>query len=415
MKKPYPLEAADKINDFVRKMGYCKKLSPTAKNIYFFGMPELERRITGLCQPTTTTYDDISKYSNVSRPTIRAALLQLQAEGLCIIDIGSPEHDAKKATRFQRLQIEELQQNGPYKALVEERPRAAVELQKLLTTRTFVYEHKPLAQEWSVNLTGRLYSKKGKAAINVQQLPKDVRVKGLMTGLVGDEVLFDIDYKQAEPTVIQHALGFDFGCDPYEKLAKNLKIPREKAKILLNTLSYCAKPRWVLDQWKLPAARDFMMPYIDAMESFREKLWNDGIPSKGHPRFVKTLYGTIIKATPGQKTPNRGTLLSWYAQGAVADMLNHACLTVIKEEVNQRWRFLCPVHDAAYVIGRPEHKDALREIFQKEPVYKGLNIKVEIAVHGAEQTIASTVEPRVENSKQNINESATIADGKWIL
>jgi hypothetical protein len=57
---------------------------------------------------------------------------------------------------------------------------------------------------------------------------------GLQDGLR----LFDLDIKQAEPSIIQQVLKYEFPSDPYEILAKIMGVDRNKAKPELNKLAY---------------------------------------------------------------------------------------------------------------------------------------------------------------------------------
>ena len=95
----YEYEDADKLHEYVRRCKYRNNLSNTALHIYFEGMPELEKKKTGLCQPTTASYAEIAEYASVSEPTIKAALEALNGI-LCSVDIGMPVKNGGIATRF---------------------------------------------------------------------------------------------------------------------------------------------------------------------------------------------------------------------------------------------------------------------------------------------------------------------------
>ena len=372
-KQPYDYPNCVKLHDFVRSMGYRKTLNNTALHIYFAGMPELERMKTGLCQPTSATYKDIAEYSNISIPGIKDALIQLNGS-LCEIDIGQSLKAEKLATRFRRYTIQDLKNGKSYQKLKNERPQPALDLQKILTDRPFIYGNTSIKPSWSVGQTGRLYSR----SPQVQGDSKNTRQQNICRGLLQGEVLFDLDYKRAEPTVVQHATSFSFASDPYDLLSDIRHITRDEAKTELNKLNYSPiDPVKIIEQWS-PVDQAKFMPYAEAIHQLREKLWTDGAPQgKGKLHFVKTLCGSIIEAERG-KPPHRGQILSWYAQGTIADILNSVCLEVIKAEPHKGWRFVFPMHDAAYIIGKPEHESELKEIFLKMPQKFGINLEVDV-------------------------------------
>lgn len=376
-KQPYDHEAADKLHDFVRNMNYREKINNTAQHIYFLAMPELERMNTGIFQPTTATYKEIAKYACISIPSIKNAL-ELLNGNLCEICIGQPIKSGKTATRFRRYTIQELQAGKTYQKLKNERPQPALDLKKILADRSFIYGDTEIKPYWSISKTGRLCSK----TPNVQGNPEDKRPQNICRGLKPGEILFNLDYKQAEPTVIQHAANFSFDCDPYQNLGDILGIPREQAKTKLNMLHYAgADPAKTLEKYWKPEAITAFMPYAEALRKLREKLWTAGTPQgKGKRRFVKTLGGSIIESERGDP-PHQGTILSWYAQGTIADILNQVCLEIIKAETRKGWRFIFPVHDSVYIIGKPEHEAELKEIFLKMPQKYGLTLNVTITKH----------------------------------
>lgn len=376
-KTKYLYEDADELHNFVRKMNYREKLNNTALHIYFSAMPELEKKKGGFCQPTTATYKEIAKFACISVPSIKPALDQLNGT-LCETDIGKSLKAEKQATRFRRYTIKELQNEELYQKLKNERPQHALELQRILADRRFIYGDTEIKPYWSIGKTGRLNSSKP----NILGNPEDKRSQNICHGLQPGEVLFDIDYKQAEPTVIQHAANFYFDCDPYQKLGDILGIPRDEAKEKLNMLHYVSTdPVKILKKYWTPEAAAVFMPYAEALQKLRQDIWTTGKPQgKGKRRFVKTLGGSIIEAERGNP-PHRGQILGWYAQGTIADILNPVCLEIIKQEQSKGWRFIFPVHDSAYVIGKPEHEVELKKIFKRMARNIGLDLSVEITKH----------------------------------
>ncbi|OGV39743.1 MAG: hypothetical protein A2020_08835 [Lentisphaerae bacterium GWF2_45_14] len=62
-------------------------------------------------------------------------------------------------------------------------------------------------------------------------------------------------------------------------------------------------------------AQNVFMSYADALENLRESFWQESKPEGKGRRRIETLCGSEIVAERG-KSPHRGQLLSWYAQGA---------------------------------------------------------------------------------------------------
>lgn len=373
--KPYNFEDNVKLNNFVLSMDYLEKLSKTAQQIYLFALPELERRKSGFCQPTTATYREIAESTRITIQSIRDALDELNRI-LCDVKFGLPLKSAKKATCFRRYSIQELKNGTSFETLMNARPPSALELEKNLKDRQFIYGDATVKPFWSVGKTGRLYSSNP----HVQGDSKDKRKQSIIRGLQPGEVVFDIDYKQAEPTVVQHAADFYLYFDPYDLLKDIMHITRDKAKIELNRLNYSPiDPVKKNQQWS-PVDQAKFLQYAEAIHKLREKLWTDGAPCKGKPRFVELLSGYIIEAERGKQT-HRGQILSWFAQGAISEILNSVCLEIIKAEPHKGWRFLFPMHDAAYIIGKPEHESELKEIFLRMPQKFGLNLDVDVKIY----------------------------------
>lgn len=347
-KLPCSCETKMKLHNFVRSMGYKKGIKNTALHIYFQAMPELEMLKSGLCQSTTATYVEIAEYADIAIPSIKAALDSLSP--LCEIDIGQPVAGGSQATRFRRFTIDELKSGKTYKKLKDERPQHALKLQDILNNRSFFYGASEITPSWGISHTGRLCSSNP----NIQSDSKEKRRQSITSGLRSGEVVFDIDYRRAEPTIIQHAAGYIFDCDPYDKLKDILDISRDDAKAKLNSLNYVSTaPESVLERWS-PVAKAEFSQYAKALQALKEKLWIDGNPQNGKRRFVKTLCGSIIESKRCDKT-HRGKILCWLAQGTVADIINEVCLEVVEQEQRNGWRLMFPVHDSAYIIGKPEH------------------------------------------------------------
>lgn len=374
----YDYEANEKLCNFVR-LHYRNQLSNGALQLYLLGMPYLEKRKSGFCKKVIANYDEIAQAAYKDYSGLKKLLLELQNTTLCDIQIGKPIKEDKQATEFCRYTLYELQEKRK-KLLIIDEPAHAKELSEILSKRSFVYgsnsECKPF---WNIAKTGRVLSNKP----NVQGDSKDKRVNNLLTGLNDGQVLFDLDIKQAEPSIIQQVIKYNFDSDPYNLLAKIKNITIDEAKPEINRLAYSANSTKIVQYWP-PAAKEKFMPYAQALDSYKEKLWETGKPHRPQRRFIDTLNGTRIVANRGERT-HKGKILCWHIQGTVADIINSACLEIIERENFEGWKLLFPVHDSIYVVGNNQHIDDLKKIIVKKAEGMNLNLTVIRNVVGKNQ------------------------------
>jgi len=95
--------------------------------------------------------------------------------------------------------------------------------------------------------------------------------------------------------------------------------------------------------------------YFSKVDELRAKLRTD------NKRYVITKTGTRIDCPTGRKL-HKGVLLSYLAQGTIADFINKAALKIISLEKIKGWRLVAPCHDGLYVICKPVHIQELHEI-----------------------------------------------------
>jgi len=378
--KPYNFEQAAKLENYVRKR-YRNQLSNGALSFYLCAFQTLERSGLGLCEPITATYPDLAAtgFKNTSR--LKPVLDSLKGV-LCEVETGTPIKgaDGKKATRIRRYTLNELMNDKPRLKLIDYAPADARELETILYSRTFVYGKETTCRPlWNVLKTGRIQSAKP----NVQGDPEKKRIENLCAGLQPGQVLIYADYKAAEPSIIQKAIGYSFDSNPYETAADLLGIDRSKAKIKLNALAYTADSKTALSFWQCPPAEKEFMPYAEALTDYKEKLWITGTPRNKKRRFVNTLSGRKIEADRGS-FPHHGKILAWQIQGTVADILNAACLKIIELESSRGWKLCFPEHDAVYVIGTPEQAEEIKDILEAEAarLNQSLSVKVETFKEG---------------------------------
>lgn len=202
-------------------------------------------------------------------------------------------------------------------------------------------------------------------------------------GLSSEQILFDLDIKQAEPSIIQQVIDYKFDSDPYNLLGEILNIERDKAKPEINRLAYSENSSQIVEYWP-QAAKEKFMPYALALDSYKEKLWESGIPHRPQRRFTATLNHTRIIADRGERT-HRGKILCWHIQGTVADIINAACLEIIEREKIAGWKLIFPVHDSLYVVGKNQQCNELKQIIIKKAESLKLNLNVDCNVVGKNQ------------------------------
>lgn len=367
----YDYDANTSLCNFVR-MKYRNHLSNGAMQIYLLGMPFLEQRKSGFCKTVIASYEEIGNAACKDYSGLKKLLLELK-KYLCDIQFGSNK-GKKIATTIRRYTIAELSERIKQTGLTDNEPAHAKELSAILENRIFVYGTDLACNPfWNIKKTGRIYSKDP----HVQGDSKEKRGGNLLYGLKDEQFLFDVDIKHAEPSIIQQVIGYSFdNKDPYNLYAGIMQIPRDMAKQEINMLAYCEKAVRVVEHWK-PELQKWFMSYAQELDKYKEKLWESGKPFKPLRRFVDTLGNTRIFADKGKRT-HRGQLMNWHIQGTVADIINVACLEVISLENEKGWRFLFPVHDSFYVIGKEVHAKELEQIVVSKAKNLNLNLSVEV-------------------------------------
>jgi hypothetical protein len=376
-KRSFDFESALKLENYVRKR-YRNQLSNGALTFYLCAFRPLEIDGLGLCQPITANYQTLAEYGIRSDSRIREVLNKLNGV-LCEVEIGKAIMQGKEATRLRRYTLHELMKGEPQRKLIDYTPVEAKRLVEILRSRAFVYGDETACRpHWNVTKTGRVQS----ARPHVQNDPENMRISNLCCGLGPGEVLINADYKSAEPTLIQSAIGFSFDCEPYEKASSLLGISREAAKIEVNSLAYQSDSVKALSFWNNPTAAREFKAYARALTEYKNKLWKSGEPKNNKRRYTNTLAGRKIDADRGKRV-HRGQVLSWQIQGTVADILNAACLEIIEQESSRGWRLCFPEYDAAYVIGKPEQAKEVGRILEAEAARLNLPLKAMIKTYDA--------------------------------
>ena len=362
--------ANKKLSNYVR-LKYRNQLSNGALHLYLLGMPYLEEKQSGFCQQVTANYDEIGQAACRDYSGLKKPLLELK-DVLCDIQIGKPIKGGKKATIFRRFSLSELKKEKRKSKIIDKSPVYAKKLSEVLESRTFVYGDQPECKPyWNITKTGRVSSHKP----NVQGDSEKDRIKNLCCGLEKGQVLFDLDIKKAEPSIIQQVLKYKFAPDPYDLLAKAMGVDRQKAKSKMNMLAYAKNAVKIIKYWP-PKAQELFGAYAEALDKYKAKLWESGKPSGKQRRFADTLGGSRIYADRGKRS-HKGKMLNWRIQGTVADIVNNASLEIIQREKTEGWRLLFPVHDSIYVVGKNQHLE-LKEIIVRKAKDLGLDLSVDV-------------------------------------
>jgi len=370
--REYDFHSAIKLENYVRNR-YRNQLSNGALSFYVTALPLLERSGFGLCHPITADYRKLADAGFKDMSGLKKVLSALSGV-LCEVEIGAPIKGGKKATRLRRYNLRELMKGEPLRRLIDYHPADAKQLAEILATRTFVYGNKTDCRPyWNISKSGGLYSAKP----DVQKDPEVKRAENLCAGLDAGEVLLYADFKAAHPSIIQIAIGYRFESDPYQLAADLLEIDRDSAKRKVNGLAYMPDSEIGLTFWKHPKAEAVFMPYAKALTAYKEKLWAIGKPRNKKRRFVNTLLGHKIEADRGDP-PHRGRILAWQIQGTIAEILNTICLKIIVQEDSKHWKLCFPEHDAVYVIGKPEHAEALQVLMESEAAGANLPLTVKV-------------------------------------
>ncbi|MCF7855429.1 MAG: hypothetical protein K9N51_11575 [Candidatus Pacebacteria bacterium] len=366
-KRDYDYESDVKWGNFVRRR-FHNRLSRPAMRLCLLGIPYLERKHgVGFTGRVAASFTDIAEAGCMARTGLRGILTELQGI-VAWVNIGSPVKGGKRATLIKRYTLPQLMQKEQHEARAD-----AERLKQVLSGRDFTFNGKPCRPSWQILRTGRVQASEP----NVQGMSKRNRAIGLATGLQDDDVLFCLDYRQAEPTIIQHLIGCSFREDIYNVVCEAFQYSRYMGKKHTNMLHYAkADPTKLLDNWP-ETLQDKLRAYTKQLEDYRNQLWHKGRKTRKLRRHTKTLTGRIIEADKAQQV-HRGQLFSWHLQGSVADVLNAVCLRIIDQETRRGWRFLLPVHDSVYVIGKADHETELQSIMTEATSAIGVDLNVKI-------------------------------------
>jgi len=334
------------------------RLSATDRKVYR-ALQSLESQQDGWNKDIISNQRTIMRCANVALNTVRVALKRLKDAGLIEYKPGSKDYADHLASRIRRLSIEELKERR-----LQEQP--AHRLKAILDKRSIRYGEKTVRSKHRVAITNRIYTREPNT-----QSKKKLRPARLAAGCKDGEVLIELDFSAAEPSVISQRLGHEK--DGYQIIAEAEGVARDTVKGFFNAVVYArstatasAKRHGI----KTPAG----LAFIAEVDALREQVRR---PNGTPVRAITTATGTTITADPKKKL-HKGALLSYYAQGTIADFINRAALKIIALEKDRDWRLAITCHDSLYIIGRPEHEQELAGMILAETDGSGLQMRLKV-------------------------------------
>jgi hypothetical protein len=357
-----------------------------AFELYAASIPCFERAQRGLCRSITASHKQMADAIQCDPHTVGSSLELLQQKGLIEYSRGErgPGTD-RAASVVRRRTLGELL-TGPASSTVTPVIWPLAEQLAARLSRPLVFNGRNITPRWDAKRTGRVY------CAQVQNVPRVQQISAYLSGIAHDRVLAHLDFRQAEPSIINHLLAREglsiagWPEDPYQFIATVMGIPRDEAKRKLNAKAYVPSS-------KCAAVADFQ-PYgeklrilIDWAENVDTLKRRIRIEAKARrPAYsVLTLGGRTIHALGGKGHPHNGKLLSWIAQGTVADAVVPACLEMLDLEPLKGWRLLSNVHDGLFLDASSETQAAeAEEILRRHAIsasLKFLLIKKEVTHH----------------------------------
>ncbi len=366
----YDLRPAKALLDYVFK-NY--PLSYTDRKVYR-ALQSLESQQDGWNKDVVANHRTLARCAKISRNTAGKVLERLKSAGLIKYTPGSKTYADRLASRIRRLSIRELKEKQQ-----QERPEH--KLATILSKRPIHYGRKIVRPKYCVAITNRLYANGKPSAPDEEKFPnvqshKKQRPKRLAAGCKDGEVLIELDFSAAEPSVIAQRLGYEK--DGYQIIAEAEGRDCDAVKKFFYAVVYARSTATAKAKHygiKSPAG----LAFIAKVDALRDQLRR---PNGKPVRSVTTATGTLISAEPGKVF--KGTLLSYYAQGTIADFVNRAALKIIELEKSKGWRLVIPCHDALYIIGKPEHERELAEIMLAETEGGGLSMRLKVTTRTTE-------------------------------
>lgn len=279
------------------------------------------------------------------------------------------------ATQIRRMSIEEMEKINMKTTLRDHTPQLAETVAARLRERGIPWGDETVRPQLAIAKTGRIYTSRPNIQGDGQRLGK------IAAGLPVGWCAIELDFRQAEPTVLRHILKQEalftgvWPDDIYQSLATVCGKTRDEAKETFLSIMYSPNTKAALRNLGTVLEDPFWGRLADAVERLKERLWSKSKPRKGGRRFTTTLCGTRMEALKGESM-HKGKLLSWVLQGTVADILNQATADLLAREAAGGWQVLCPVHDSVIVTAPNENTTEMEGILAAAAQKNGLQLQV---------------------------------------
>ena len=379
-RKPYNFRERRRADQYVRN--HFRDMKGPLAHCYFLGLPHLEQ-ITeaGFAGWICASFERWAKASFHTEKTVKKAIEGLQSMGL--IDFKRGEWKQRLATKVRRRTLNEIKNMVPRERLNKYVPVDAEALAERLESIGVDWGGEHLTPRYTAKRTGRIYMN----TPNLQNKPEQKRIAKLAASLLPGETLVCCDYSQGEPSVLLHSLRENSlwpyiknPADIYNDLSSALGIPRQEAKGKLLKLFYSRRRTVTVPlEWNLPAD-SYLRKLPEAVNEYRNRLWETGKPRGGKPRFTSTVLGRTIPAEPRDRV-HRGKILSWRIQGSLADIFNDALKEILNAHERGEMRFLMQVFDSVYVTVKQGEEQRVPDIMEQAAVKAGIEISTQTSVH----------------------------------
>ncbi|MCX6995898.1 MAG: DNA polymerase [Kiritimatiellaeota bacterium] len=338
-----------------------------------------ERVQSGFGQPVVANHRKLADWGLITKNSVKCLLHE--ADGIAIEVKTGQGVIGGAATQLRRLSIAEMESQSVNYQLREHTPDLAEAVAKRLRGRSIPWEGASVTPTLSIAKTGRIYTKRPNAQGDAHRLGK------IAAGLPPDWFAIEVDYRRAEPTVLQHMLKSEnmftaqWPEDIYQSLASVCGITRDLAKGLLLRIMYAPNTRAAMLNLGTVLENPLWGKIANAVEQLKNRVWTKGKPRKGGRRFVTTLGGTRIEALKGEHL-HRGKTLSWAIQGTVAEALNAAMNTLLDLEASKEWRVLYPVHDSIILAAPTDCGAEVAGIMQESAAKTGARMEAQPSSEG---------------------------------
>ena len=377
--------------DFRKHM--ARKVSNSAARTYLL-LSLAEHEQGGCCAPITLDERALASSVFVSRNTLTKDLKALAEIGAIEYKPGQAVLTNAKATQVRRLAPAEFNSAEGNTRLQEHTPADAAAVCEVLNGRTFAYDGQSIKPHFAACSTGRIYTSKP----NPQHDNEGARFRKAMTGMQNGQFVIEVDYRQADATVMRVLLDTaalykarDWPRDLYQELATLMGVKRADAKQYGNALFYHPNSRAYVNSLNVNAPRgSFVRDIAVALDEYKQGLWQEGRPNGKRPARITTLSGTVVEGTnrDRRKRIHPGTLLNWRAQGTVADALNAAIRELIEKEKTRGWRVLFPLHDSVLLTAGSACSREVQDVMESAAEERGVPLatKARAETNGSEMS-----------------------------